>query len=86
MADIIDFTDYRAFTPRPAEPKADSRVLGSIRYAGVLLVWMALFVVRPRLALKIFRERRADSPLHWRERHVIAPAPAAALAPEGLIA
>ncbi|WP_369057925.1 hypothetical protein ABOZ73_09540 [Caulobacter sp. 73W] len=86
MADIIDFADYRSFTPRLPEPTADSRVLGSIRYAGVLLVWMGLLVVRPRLALEIFRERRADSPLRWRNRHVIAPAPAAGPAPEGLIA
>lgn len=33
------------------------------RYGLVLLVWLALFVVRPALALQILRERRADSPL-----------------------
>ncbi|MDG2521405.1 hypothetical protein P7B02_07615 [Caulobacter segnis] len=86
MADIIDFAEYRPFATRPVEPGAKSRVWGSIRYAGVLLVWMGLFMVRPRLALKIFRERRADSPLRWGDRHGIAPAPAAVLAPEGLIA
>lgn len=86
MADIIDFAEYRPFALRPTEPKAKSRVWGSIRYAGVLLVWMGLFIVRPRLALKIFRERRANSPLRWGDRHVIAPSPAAVLAPEGLIA
>ncbi|WP_269715014.1 hypothetical protein [Caulobacter sp. NIBR2454] len=86
MADIIYFSTYRDFTPRPVEAKGDRRILGSIRYAGVLLVWMGLFLIRPRLALQVFRERRADSPLRRRPRHVIAPAPAAAVAPEGLIA
>jgi hypothetical protein len=28
------------------------------RYLGVLLVWGALFLVRPRLALAIWREKR----------------------------
>ena len=28
-----------------------------LRYLGVLLVWIALFLVRPRLALAIWRER-----------------------------
>ena len=28
-----------------------------LRYLGVLLVWAALFLVRPRLALDIWRER-----------------------------
>lgn len=86
MADIIDFSTYRDFAPCPVEAKAACCLKGSIRYAGVLLVWMGLFLVRPRLALQVFRERRADSPLRRRPRHVIAPAPAAALPPEGLIA
>jgi hypothetical protein len=30
----------------------------SLRYLGVLLVWSALFVVRPGLALSIWRETR----------------------------
>jgi hypothetical protein len=29
-----------------------------LRYLGVLLVWSALFLVRPALALKIWRECR----------------------------
>ena len=29
----------------------------SIRYLGVLAVWLALFLARPRLALAIWRER-----------------------------
>jgi hypothetical protein len=28
-----------------------------LRYLGVLLVWAGLFLVRPRLALSIWRER-----------------------------
>jgi hypothetical protein len=28
-----------------------------LRYLGVLLVWAVLFLVRPRLALSIWRER-----------------------------
>ena len=39
------------------------KAAGVLRYAGVLAVWAALAVVRPRLALRILRERRADSPL-----------------------
>jgi hypothetical protein len=36
---------------------------GAIRYAGVLTVWLALLLVRPTLAIDIFRNRRADSPI-----------------------
>jgi hypothetical protein len=39
------------------------RLLGALRYALVLAVWLGLFSVRPRLALQIFRERREDSPI-----------------------
>lgn len=43
------------------------RLFGAVRYAGVLTVWLALFAVRPGLALDIFRNRRADSPIpRWR--------------------
>jgi hypothetical protein len=38
-------------------------LLGAVNYGGVLLVWLALLVVRPSLALRVFRERRADSPI-----------------------
>ena len=43
------------------------RRVGAIHYAGVLLVWLALFVVDRPLALKVMAERRADSPIprHW---------------------
>lgn len=30
----------------------------SLRRAGILLVWAGLFLMRPRLALAIWRERR----------------------------
>jgi hypothetical protein len=29
-----------------------------LRYLGVLAVWLALFAVRPRLAISLWRERR----------------------------
>jgi hypothetical protein len=41
-------------------------VLGALNYAGVLLVWAALFVWDPRLAMQVLRERRADSPIRRR--------------------
>ena len=49
---------------RPGRPGG---VLGAIHYAGVLLVWLALFVLDRPLALKVMAERRADSPIprHW---------------------
>jgi hypothetical protein len=48
---------------RRARPGRPTGVLGAINYGGVLLVWLALLVVRPSLALTVFRERRADSPI-----------------------
>ena len=39
------------------------RTIGAGRYALVWLVWLGLFVVRPRLALESFRYRRMDSPI-----------------------
>lgn len=51
----------RDWSPRPASPLA--RVAGSVRYAGVLGVWFGLLLIRPRLALDIFRSRRPDSPI-----------------------
>lgn len=55
-------------SPRPgarrmARPGRPAGLLGAIHYGGVLLVWLALLVVRPSLALAVFRERRADSPI-----------------------
>ena len=36
---------------------------GSIRYLGVIIVWLGLMLIRPRLAWRIFENRRADSPI-----------------------
>ncbi len=44
-------------------PAPLARVTGAIRYAGVLGVWLGLLLIRPRLALDIFRHRRANSPI-----------------------
>ena len=43
--------------------RASGRRPLTLAYVGVLLVWSGLFLVRPRLALKLFAERRADSPI-----------------------
>ncbi len=48
---------------RTARPGRPTGLLGAVNYGGVLLVWLALLVVRPGLALRVFRERRADSPI-----------------------
>ena len=63
-----DMTDF-AITPPFAAPRRFTRpgrpsgLLGAVHYAGVLLVWAALFVVDRPLALKVMAERRADSPI-----------------------
>ncbi|MDB5451863.1 MAG: hypothetical protein JWO33_441 [Caulobacteraceae bacterium] len=57
MTATIDYaTAYPHGLPR-------HRLAGAIRYALVLAVWLGLFALRPRLAIRIFRERRADSPI-----------------------
>jgi len=67
---MTDYAMPHAFQPtrRPARPGRPTGVLGAVNYAGVLLVWAALFVVDRPLAMKVFRERRADSPIRrdWR--------------------
>ncbi|HEY9218514.1 MAG TPA: hypothetical protein VIO94_10730 [Phenylobacterium sp.] len=50
--------------PQPPLAKAHS----AVRYAGVLAVWLALALVRPGLAIDIFANRRADSPIPRRRR------------------
>jgi hypothetical protein len=45
---------------------ARGKAAAALRYLGVLAVWAALALVRPRLALRIWRERRTDSPLRRR--------------------
>ena len=62
---MTDFADYACAYPHGVA--ARSRLVGALRYALVLAVWLALLAVRPGLALRIFRERRADSPIpRWR--------------------
>ena len=50
---MTDIADYASSTkPRSA------RAAGVCATPGVLAVWAGLFLVRPRLALAIWRERR----------------------------
>jgi hypothetical protein len=69
-----DMTDYAITQPFAAQRRArfvrpgrPGGLWGAIHYAGVLLVWAALFVVDRPLALKVMAERRVDSPIprHW---------------------
>lgn len=65
---MTDIAMPSLFLPQPrsarfTRPGRPSGVLGALNYAGVLLVWGALFLVRPGLAMQVFRERRADSPI-----------------------
>jgi hypothetical protein len=53
----------RPVARRIARPGRPSGLVGAVNYAGVLLVWAGLFIVRPNLAMQVFRERRADSPI-----------------------
>ncbi|CAN7233162.1 DNA damage-induced SOS-independent cell division inhibitor A [Caulobacter sp. LjRoot300] len=69
---MTDIAMPSLFQPQPrsvrfTRPGRPGGVVGALNYAGVLLVWVALFVVRPALAMQVFRERRADSPI--RRRH-----------------
>mgnify|MGYP000465739307 CR=1 FL=1 len=67
---MTDYAMPHAFQPtrRPARPGRPKGLLGAVNYGGVLLVWVGLFLINPPLALKVFRERRADSPIRrdWR--------------------
>lgn len=58
----------RSVSRRQGRPGRPSGLLGAVNYGGVLLVWAGLFLINPPLALKVFRERRADSPIRreWR--------------------
>jgi hypothetical protein len=55
-------TDF-AYAPQRLAPLPSVRIWPAIRYAGVLLVWLGLTAIRPRLGLEIFAQRRSDSPL-----------------------
>jgi hypothetical protein len=50
--------DYAHLYETQIRPRGLRRLTQALRYLGVLLVWSALFAVRPRLALAIWRERR----------------------------
>ncbi|MGZ3375784.1 MAG: hypothetical protein ACXU8S_04235 [Phenylobacterium sp.] len=50
MSVIVDYAQLYETEIRP-------RRRNGVRYLGVLCVWGALFLVRPRLALTIWRER-----------------------------
>jgi len=45
------------------QTRPSRRLKAWARYAAVLAVWTGLLLIRPRLALRILRERRADSPI-----------------------
>ena len=54
MSVIADYANLYETEIRPRRRRLGP---GSLRYLGVLLVWGALFLARPRLALAIWRER-----------------------------
>ena len=56
MSVIADYASLYETQIRPRRPIR--RLRRGLRYLVVLLVWGALFVVRPGLALSIWRERR----------------------------
>ncbi len=41
------------------------KVARTVRYAGVLAVWIGLALIRPRLAAQIWRERRRGPVKSW---------------------
>ena len=49
--------DYANLYETQIRPRRLRLWKSGLRYLGVLLVWGALFLVRPRLALSIWRER-----------------------------
>ncbi|PXA91135.1 hypothetical protein DMC25_02565 [Caulobacter sp. D4A] len=63
MTQYFDAPVRTARRVRAGRPGRPTGVWGSISYAGVLLVWAGLFVIRPRLALQVMAQRRADSPI-----------------------
>jgi len=50
MTDIADYAGYYEVQIRPRRRR--------LRYAAVLAVWAGLFLLRPELALAIWKERR----------------------------
>jgi hypothetical protein len=50
MSDIADYASYYEIQVRPRRRR--------LRYLAVLAVWAGLFLMRPELAMSIWRERR----------------------------
>jgi hypothetical protein len=50
MTDVADYASYYEIQVRPRRRR--------LRYVAVLAVWAGLFLMRPELALAIWRERR----------------------------
>jgi hypothetical protein len=48
--------DYANLYETEVRPRRRFEPIRSVRYLGVLAVWAVLFLVRPRLALSIWRE------------------------------
>ena len=54
------------------------RLYGILRYGVVLLVWLTLFLIKPRLAILAFKNRRLGSPIPrssraWTIGHGLSP-------------
>ena len=58
-------TDF-AYAPQHLDPLQAPGIGPAIRYAGVLLVWLAFTAIAPRRGWEIFRSTRADSPMRRR--------------------
>ena len=55
-----------AYRVRPLDQGSRPNLAGAfqaLRYGLVWVVWLGLFMVKPRLALECFRYRRMDSPI-----------------------
>jgi len=50
MSDVADYASYYEIQVRPRRRR--------LRYLAVLAVWAGLYLLRPQLALAIWRERR----------------------------
>jgi hypothetical protein len=63
MTDIAMPSTFQLQPRRVARPGRRSGMLCAGNYCGVLQVSTALLLVRPSLALRVMRDRRADSPI-----------------------
>ena len=62
-------TDF-AYAPQTAILPS-SRSWETVRYGGVLVIWLGLTLAQPKLGLEILRQRRPDSPLRRRSERRI---------------